>query len=958
MKANRRAQKPDGTVGPSASRSPFAEGSIPLPRPRLLAPHSLLLLLAIGLIPTPAPAQEVRGRLVSVDGEAVPWALVRLVAEDGSELMTVVSSTSGAFNLRSANPGTFRVKAERIGYAATVSEPMSLTRDEPLTLVLTAVDSPIELPVLEVETESFCGLGRRAGPTLLAVWTEVRKALELQTETNESGAYDFEGEQYKFVVDRMGRPVDDELAAEQTEKVRFSGSSGFYAIDPEVLAEQGFRTTTPENDREYYAPDARTLLSESFQSGHCYSVRRDEDRLGLRFEPMYLSDHKVDVDGALWLDEESGELQTIEFEYVSGGIPGYQLDGGYLEFERLPEGAWIVRRWWLREPVYSPGANMRQRRMSPLLEAGGRILSVSKRPVTPEPAPERVEPSADLLGVPREPLRVIEPAGGVGARGFAEVERARQLFAEGRPDEAFAVMRTACASGDSLALEALWTDFRGLATSNELAEWNGRPPTTRCAFLGTMIAERAMRAGVSNEARLAQHYERLDRARRDWGLDEPRVQTGAAELYGRHPELEYDDRGLIFVRMGVPDEVAFAIAGQDSAMGNRIEGWRYDRPEGPRVFFFAPVTRVGIGLADYRLLDAAWRALGRWSAISEIDFVFPTGLDTITAASFPGLPPLVYLYLSFQGLDPIYATRAYRMRSFEGTALMHELSRDRQETLADVAFAVDSVPDAPDLSPSLSFIWERLRFLDPSSTETVVWFLATARAGDLEERAAEDRSSVYRVQLSATVQRGTAVTADSSLTEVRPDRSLDDDDAVVARLPVSVGPGSYPFTLILRDGNDAERASGNWTRGSVTGMRPSNLPEISDLAVAADSGGTWTRDGVTFLAVSPSHVTKPDGELHLYFEVYGLPGGSRYDVEIRAVPERDAEQVWAVEAGTLAYRASFGSEMPVSSEISPHHLRLDLSDTPEGAYVLGVRVTDTESGLQSLPVTTPVIRAR
>jgi hypothetical protein len=917
-----------------------------------------LLLLAIGLIPNPAQAQEIRGRLVSIDGEAVPWALVRLVAEDGSELMTVVSSKSGAFNLRSANPGTFRVKAERIGYAATMSEPMSLTRDEPLTLVLTAVDSPIELPVLEVETGSFCGLGRRAGPTLLAVWTEVRKALELQNETNESGAYDFEGEQYKYVVDRTGRPTDDELAAEHTEKVRFSGSSGFYAIDPEVLAEQGFRIITPEGDREYYAPDARTLLSESFQSGHCYSVRRDGDRLGLRFEPMYLSDDKVDVDGALWLDEESGELQTIEFEYVSGGIPGYQLDGGYLEFERLPEGAWIVRRWWLREPVYSPGANMRRRRMSPLLEAGGRILLVSKRPVTPEPAPERVEPSADLMGVPREPPRVTQPAGGVDSRGLAEVERARQLFSEGRPDEAFAVMRTACASGDSLALEALWTDFRGLATSNELAEWDGRKPTKRCAFLGTMIAERAMRAGVPIEVRLAQHYERLDRARRDWGLDEPRVQTGAAELFGRHPELEYDDRGLIFVRMGEPDEIAFAIAGQESAMfmGNRIEGWRYDRPEVPRVFFFAPVTRLGIGLKDYRLLDAPWRALGTWNATSEIDFVVPTGLDTINASSFAGLNPLQNLYLSFQGLDPIYATRAYRMRSFEGGILLQELSEDRQETLADVAFAVDSVPDAPDLSPSLSFIWERLRFFDPSSTETVVWILASARAGDIEEREGEDRSSVYRVRLSATVQRGTAVTADSFLTEVRSGRSLVDDDAVVARIPVSVGPGSYPFTLILRDGNDPERASGNWTRGSVTGMRPSNLPEISDLAVAADSGGTWTRDGVTFLAVSPSHVTKPDGELHLYFEVYGVPGGSRYEVEIRAVPERDAEQVWAVEAGALAYRASFSSEMPGSSGISPHHLRLDLSDTPEGAYVLGVRVTDLDSDLQSLPATTPIIR--
>jgi len=202
---------------------------------------------------------------------------------------------------------------------------------------------------------------------------------------------------------------------------------------------------------------------------------------------------------------------------------------------------------------------------------------------------------------------------------------------------------------------------------------------------------------------------------------------------------------------------------------------------------------------------------------------------------------------------------------------------------------------------------------------------------------------------------GTAVTVDSSLTEVRPNRALADDDAVVARIPVTVGPGSYPFTLVLRDGNDPERDSGNWTRGSVAGMLPSDLPEVSDLAVAADSGGIWTRDGVTFLAVSPSHITTPDGWLHLYFEVYGLRDGAPYDVEIRVVPEGDAERIWAITPGDLAYRASFASEMPGASGIGPHHLRMDLSDTPAGAYVLGVRVTDMDSGLQSLPATTPVL---
>ena len=41
------------------------------------------------------------------------------------------------------------------------------------------------------------------------------------------------------------------------------------------------------------------------------------------------------------------------------------------------------------------------------------------------------------------------------------------------------------------------------------------------------------------------------------------------------------------------------------------------------------------------------------------------------------------------------------------------------------------------------------------------------------------------------------------------------------------------------------------------------LPVVSDLALAADSGGTWTRDGQTFLRITPGHVPGPDDVLHL-----------------------------------------------------------------------------------------------
>jgi hypothetical protein len=393
--------------------------------------------------------------------------------------------------------------------------------------------------------------------------------------------------------------------------------------------------------------------------------------------------------------------------------------------------------------------------------------------------------------------------------------------------------------------------------------------------------------------------------------------------------------------------MAFAYAGTEGDMGNRVEGWRYDDRDGPRVFFFSPVTRLGVGLRDYRLLEALWRAMGHWNAAEPIDFL----------AKIPEAP-LRNLYLSFQGLDPTYASLAYRTQTRTAAGLQAELSDDRQSTLANVAYVVDSIPDAPDLDPSVQFSWERLRFFNPAPGETVAWLIAAARAGDLESVTDAEGARVYRIELGTSIQRGTAVTVESATTELASGRPLADEDAVIGRLPVTVGPGTHPFTLMVRDLNAERSRGGNWTRGSVTALSQSNLPEISDLAVAADSGGAWTRDGVTFLPITPSHVTTPDGELHLYFEVYGMRDGTPYEVEIRAVPERDANLIWAITATDLAYRASFESAMPGTSGISPHHIRLDLADTSAGAYVLGVRVTDRDSGRQSLPVTTPVLRRR
>jgi hypothetical protein len=131
------------------------------------------------------------------------------------------------------------------------------------------------------------------------------------------------------------------------------------------------------------------------------------------------------------------------------------------------------------------------------------------------------------------------------------------------------------------------------------------------------------------------------------------------------------------------------------------------------------------------------------------------------------------------------------------------------------------------------------------------------------------------------------------------------------------------------------------------------LPTVSDIALAQAEGGSWTRDGETFLRVSPDHLTNADGSIHLYFEVYGVRRTGRYTVDIRLARDRASGEIFELDAGELPFRLEFDAEMPYS-RIGTHAIRLDLSSTPAGDYDLAIRVVDGSTGTPSLPTVTPI----
>ena len=114
--------------------------------------------------------------------------------------------------------------------------------------------------------------------------------------------------------------------------------------------ENGFIRHLQNGELRYFSPDAQVLLSDVFLDSHCFRLTAHSDYetlVGLAFEPVRRSDFK-DVEGTLWLDRETAALQFLEYGYTWAQYPeALGVARGHVEFEGLPNGSWIVRKWWM-----------------------------------------------------------------------------------------------------------------------------------------------------------------------------------------------------------------------------------------------------------------------------------------------------------------------------------------------------------------------------------------------------------------------------------------------------------------------------------------------------------------------------------------------------------------------------------------------------------------------------------
>ena len=111
-------------------------------------------------------------------------------------------------------------------------------------------------------------------------------------------------------------------------------------------------------------------------------------------------------------------------------------------------------------------------------------------------------------------------------------------------------------------------------------------------------------------ARLREHYARLDHAQRNFKLVSRNRQYDIQERY-RSTQDDFDDRGVIYVRHGDPDQrLQFNVPGIEPN-----ESWRYQREGGDLIFHFLARQDV----QDFRLVESVFDILGFANAMQARD---------------------------------------------------------------------------------------------------------------------------------------------------------------------------------------------------------------------------------------------------------------------------------------------------------------------------------------------------
>ncbi|MGH7646434.1 MAG: GWxTD domain-containing protein, partial [Gemmatimonadales bacterium] len=499
-----------------------------------------------------------------------------------------------------------------------------------------------------------------------------------------------------------------------------------------------------------------------------------------------------------------------------------------------------------------------------------------------------------------------------GDSGIGLLELARTLYFGRRPDARTAYLDGARAARSSEAVAAYRTDLSWIATAPELAAFDSLATgEARRTWLARFWERRDFESARDDGERLAEHYRRWFHARRTFFLVSRHRHYDITEVY-RTDQREFDDRGVVYLRHGEPDQRA-------SYVGVGVEpnlSWLYRRPEGDQVFHF--VAREDV--QDYKVIESLADVLG---------------FGTAVRAQGVRDPRVAELYGTRADFGAAYRRIADGMGA-PGPVLAEERRAGRR------AIALGTQTDSYDRrfpAPLAVVASDFVVGPDGADSGQVIHVVFAVPAGRLAPTAgAEGARYPLYFRLAVADSAGRPVARLDTLRVFTAREPLRGGSYLVGRLALSVPAGALRYRMLV--------STPDATAGDLVARDSLVVPRLegrrftaSDLVMGREGSGLlWARARDTVL-LNPLDRVPEGGAAELYYEVYGLTRGAPYHTVVRL--ER--------EGGRSVFRRLFGGgRAPVLLEfdaaadgpVTRVHRGVALGDAARGTYRLSITVTD------------------
>jgi GWxTD domain-containing protein len=524
-----------------------------------------------------------------------------------------------------------------------------------------------------------------------------------------------------------------------------------------------------------------------------------------------------------------------------------------------------------------------------------------------------------------------------GDSGIGLLELARTAYFASRPTQGWvSYFAGARAATSAQALTMYRLDLSWIADSAQLVAFDGlATPDARQHWLQEFWTRRDVVEARDVGERLAEHYRRWFYARRNFRLVSRHRHYDITEVY-RTRQVEFDDRGVIYLRHGEPDKRAQFICqsplepnGEGCAAN---ESWLYRRRGEPDlIFHFAARDDV----QDFKLIESLADVLGFHRAVR--------------ASSFSD-PEIAALYQTRDQFGQLYSRVAHSQRA-AGT----ELAQDRQQGRRNIT--IGTTTD--------SYVQRFEQPLDVVATE----FVVGAGAGGGASASGADSGQVLHVVFAIPADRlepqpsgdgvrypleFRVIISDSSdrvvanLDTVRvfgAHQALRRPSYLTGRLAVPVPAGNYQYRLLVRsvDGGAGDLLVEPLT---VERLEPQRFA-VSDLVVGREGSGlVWFSPAGDTVRLNPLQRFPEGSAVNLYYEIYGLSTGTPYHTVVRLEREGGGSFFGAIGrlfgGGRSPVLLEF--DAPSTGTVTRVQRGIELRDVSKGTYRLAVVITDPATG--------------